>query len=234
MKYSVRVISEPYHYFEKDHKVRSLLSEIFSNQLRGYKTYHPEGICPISEYDFFTNHIAILNQANNEVLCSYKILELNVCLKYQKPFPLYSHLGENYPIHYKVIADWLSAHPNCGYNHSWTINPQLDKSTKKELVDITFALLANFYKSRGINNTIDLNVIPFKIHLIKEWMGNTYLNLPNIKVESYGDLLCCIMVNEGLNWSPEFRLVIERYKKLWESRKEFTPSDYMDEKKKAA
>lgn len=233
MNYSVRLISEPYHYYEKDNNVRLLMSDIFRNQLRGYKAYYPEGVCPISEYDFFTNHIAILDADSNEVICSFKIIELDVCKNYNKKFPLSLLLGEDFPEQNQAVETWLLSHPNTGYNHSWTIKPDLPKEIKKELGDITFALLAQFYIERNISNMIDVSIMPFKIHLTKEWMGNKYLKTPPFEVKEYGEKLGCLMVNEGLVFRDEFRFVINKYKKLWNSRIEYNPSNYIEEKKAA-
>ena len=226
MGYKIKIVSEPYHYYERDQEVQSLLTKIFCNQLLGYKAYYPVGICPISEYDFFTNHVAILDDNTSEVLCSYKITDLNICRLYGKEFPISSVIGDHLPEHKKVVGDWLNAHPNAGYNHSWTINPSIQKDQKKELVDITFAILASFYMDRSIMNIIDISIMPFKIHLIKEWMGNSYLEIPPFEVKEYDNKLGCIMVNEGLQFSSEFRFMIKKYSKLWEEREEFNPSDY--------
>lgn len=229
MSYIVKIISEPYEYYEKDESVQEFLSQIFCNQLRGYKAYYPSGICPISEYDFFTNHIAILDEETQRVLCSYKITDHATCRRYNKRLPITLVIGDHLPEHQKVVAQWLEKFPNSGYNHSWTIDPTLPKPQKKELVDITFAILAQFYIDRKIENIIDINVIPYKIHLIKEWMGNVYLDLPSFGVKEYNNQLSCLMVNEGLKFSEEFRFSIKKYEKLWLNRVEITASDYEDE-----
>ena len=234
MEYKVCVISEPYHYYDKSPEVREIMSEIFTNQLRGYKAYYPVGVCPINDFDFFTNHIAIVDPTTNQVLCSYKIIELETCEKYNKEFPLKTLLNNEFPVHEKAVNTWIQSHKSTGYNHGWTINPKLSNEQKKELVDITFAILASFYQERGIKNTIDISIMPFKIHLIKEWMGNKYLDIPPFEVREYGDKLGCIMVNEGLNFSDEFKFVISKYKDLWDSRVEYLPSDFSDEKEETA
>lgn len=223
MKYQIVVIKEPYRYYEVHKQTRQWLSEIFINQLKGYKEYYPKGVCPISEYDFFTNHIAIVDSQTDEVLCSYKIIKYSTCIEYQKKFPLFLLLGEDYPEHSKEVRSWLGTHINCGYNHSWTINPNLSKEVKKELVDLTFTTLASFYKNENIFNMIDVSITTFKIEKIKEWMGNKYLaGLAEIVVKDYGHEPGVIMINEGLKFSDEFQFAIRRKQELWDNRVEIS------------
>lgn len=230
MIFEVVLISEPYHYYEKCEITRTVLSQIFSNQLVGYKSYYPEGVCPISEYDFFTNHIAIRDKQTKEILCSYKIMEHKTCKKYDKPFPLFATLGVDHPESTQAVKKWMQGKVSIGYNHSWTIDPKLSKRIKKELVDITFATLALFYIEKKISNIIDISIVPFKIHHIKEWMGNTYLkNVPNFPVKEYGGLEGCIMVNEGLNFTEEFKKVIGRYRFLWNAKLEINNTQFVRE-----
>jgi hypothetical protein len=229
MNFEVVVISEPYHFYEKSEQTRIVLSKIFSNQLTGYKEYYPEGVCPISEYDFFTNHIAIRDRQTKEILCSYKVMEYKTCIKYKKQFPLFAVLGEEHPESTQAIRKWMQGKDAIGYNHSWTINPDLSKEVKKELNDITFATLALFYMENKITNIIDISIVPFRIHEIKEWMGNSYLkNVPSFPVKEYGGLKGCIMVNEGLVFTDEFKLVIDKYKFLWNAKVKLNKNNYME------
>ena len=233
MNYKIVVVSEPYHYYENCSETRDYLTQIFSNQLRGYKAYYENGVCPISEYDFFTNHIAILDRETDKVLCSYKIMSNETCLKYNKIFPLFKTLGEAFPEHTKIVRNWLEDKVSVGYNHSWTIDPSLSKDVKKELVDITFASLASFYREHKIMNIIDISIMPMKIHKIKEWMGNKYLaDLPPFMVEDYGNKLGCIMVNEGLVFSEEFTDSINKYRFLYNSKTDFSVQTFQEKTKK--
>lgn len=223
MSYKVYVISEPYHYYDKKPQVKSIMSEIFTNQLRGYKAYYPPGTCPINEYDFFTNHVAITDTDSGSVLCSFKVMELMTCKKYKKEFPISAVIGKQLDSHNEVVNKWLEAHPVTGYNHGWTMNPDMTKEQRKELVDIGAAMMAAFYRDRSIENVIDISIMPFKIHLLKEWMGNRYLDLPPFEVREYGNQLGCIMVNEGLKFSEAYNVVIDKYSNLWNERDEFKP-----------
>lgn len=235
MEYQVYVIEEPYRYYEKSSLTRKLLSDVFKNQLLGYKTYYPAGVCPIGEYDFFTNHIVLVDKISQEILLSFKMLKHTTCKQFHKNYPILSVLGEQNQLHYQEVLKWINKNPNSCYGHGWTMNPNIEKEKRKLLTNITFSLVANFLKSYKLKSHIDISIVPFKIHKIKEWMGNKYLkNLSTFPVAEYGNRDGVIMVNEGLVWSKEYQDVINSYTYLWKNRITISESNIDYEEKLAA
>lgn len=229
------VLFNPYDSYSKDSKVRTLLSDTFKLKFDGYKAYFPYGVMPVDHLDFISNHVIVCRKTENKMtpLAAWKSLTLDQCNKFKVPFPIAGHLLKDYEKEYKehieAIKYWLSDKPAeaTAYNFGFTVEPDLEKEMKSELIELGISLLYFYYCNynfssviHGVSNTFKLAHKHYKVGF-KDLSLNGK-NLCPVRTKAYNNVESCILHMDTSEIKNEYQMEVEsKYGQLWKDRLEY-------------
>ena len=246
-RYQIITIYNTYDLFDKNARVRSLLSDNWGMKLRGYSKYFPYGVLPIDHYDFLCHHILVLDKKQNKVIMGFKSLTKSNCELYGHKLPIKDHLImdniEHYQKHSLGIDQWII---NCerrgqdlAYSTGFTVEPSLAKEEKVFLTDLLFYLFYHFYTTYKIPNILQAISVRFKLDQRQTRIGFNYLNyeneqLPIIQTKKYDNVESYIMTLDDYGFGHEHIQDSMQVKDLWDNRIEFIGEQKLASSKKAA
>lgn len=242
------VLKCPYNTYRESEEIRSWLSMVFKMKLDGYMKYYPYGILPISDIDFIGDHILMCRYEDGKLVpvSGFKSIKYSVCEKFNIQFPVVQHkFGrdkdkfENYVSGIeKWMSDLINEKTDFAYNLSWTIQPELDKSTRNIVRELTFALMYFHYNQEGINNVINSTAALRGINAQEERMEMLYLKggdghtLGAFESPTFFGQPFYIMHTKKTGFGDLFKEDCKKYQSLWESR--IIIGDTVIEKKQVA
>jgi hypothetical protein len=237
--YQIFVFKRPYDYFHENTFARQLLCDTWALKLKGYRRYFPYGVLPIDHLDFVSNHIVCCRKdIKNDVyqpVMGVKNLTLETYQNFKLDFPIYKHLfcgeREKYHQHISAIQEWSkSSKPaDIAYSMGFTIDPDMDKAEKKELIDLGWAFFFLFYQEVGIKNVIHGVSKTFKLDQESSNIGFKYLQfqgqrLPSIKTESYNNVESEVMTLNLDEYNTFAKAkYLNKFSSLWDQRILFAP-----------
>lgn len=247
----VAIIDSPYDSFQNSKEVRDIMGRLWKLKLDGYKSHYPYGIMPISDVDYFANHIVICEEIQGELLpfASFKSITAARCKQVGIEFPIYDHMFRGCEVeaatHLKAtkswVADRVSEGRNVGYNASWTMCPRvlLDPELKLFMRELSTAMFYYYYTTNKIDNVIASASKTFKVNRLKEYMGFKYLESTGEALDAYpaktfGDAPFYIMHLAKEDYPEKFIENSEKLKHFWDDRLELGERASLTVLKKAA
>lgn len=199
MKKNIRivVIESPYDTYQHSKEVRDIMARTWKLKLDGYKSHYPYGIMPISDIDYFANHVIICEDIQGELMpfAASKSITTNKCRELGIDFPIFEHMFKGcettYPKHFEATQKWVSKlvskGENVGYNASWSMCPRvmLDSELKLLAREVSMAMYYFYYSSNGIKNIITSASKQFKVDRIQTEMGFNFLKYELETLEAY-------------------------------------------------
>ncbi len=187
-KYQFVVVQNPQEIIA-DEKVGKLFQRIINFKRTGYKEEYGEFVLPFDSSDFIATHLLMCEiQPNQDLLpvLGFKSVTLANCDSFRIPFPMLGMLEktEDPNNEYKsVINNILSqyrtrnAADKIAYNGSFTVHPRLrkNKTLMKNLWDVGFSMLGNYYVDEKIEHILAVCATKFKVHEKKEAAGWNYI-----------------------------------------------------------
>ncbi len=231
--YKFVVIESPYDHYEDCPSVRSFMGRLFQLKLAGYKSHYSYGIMPVSNVDFFANHIAFCRVTLDGLipLGAFKSISVSRCTSVGIEFPLYEHvLGDKTSARQKQAAKaWVNGktqeQQEVAYNASWTMCPSLmhDDEQRKIVRDASVAMLHLYYKSYPIDWVIAAASKKYKVHQLKENLGFNYLVdengvVPDFEISAFDDEPFYMMTLDTNVAQPPAIDRYSEYAALWEQR----------------
>ncbi len=247
----VAIIDSPYDTYQDSKEVRDVMARLWKLKLDGYKSHYPYGIMPISDVDYFANHIVICEEIQGELLpfASFKSITASRCRQVGIEFPIFEHMfrgcEELAATHFQATEDWLKSMVesgrNVGYNASWTMCPrvQLDPELKLFMRDLSTAMFYFYYTSNNVDNVIASASQTFKVNRLKEYMGFKYLqsegkDLDAYPAKTFGDAPFYIMHLAKEDYPAAFVENSHKLKHFWDERLELGEKSRFNAIKKAA
>ena len=183
----VVVIESPYDTYQDSKEVRDLMGRVWKMKLDGYKLHYPYGIMPVSEIDFFANHVILCEEIQGELFpfAGSRSISTTQCKKSRIEFPVIEHLFQSIskeaePL-LQATKNWINNKEKkneiIGYNSSWTMCPRvLESDHLKTLArDLSMAMYYYYYTSYNIPNIITAAASRFKVDRIQKEMGFEYV-----------------------------------------------------------
>lgn len=236
--YQIVVIQNPYDEFESNNFVRTILSNTWGMKLKGYKRYFPYGVLPNDHLDFIANHIIVCKKKYSELIpvMGIKNITPSCCKEFRIDFPIYQHLfkgrEKEFDQHISAVKDWVDSkkEEEVAYSMGFTVDPDLEKNEKKELLSFNWNLFYFYYTTYNIPNVIHGISKTFKLDEVQHEMGFKMLKfqgkeLDYIETKAYNNVQSYLMVLENNNFKKEFIAKSEHYRNLWETRIEINRHD---------
>lgn len=227
------VFIKPYDYFHKDTFARQLLCDTWAMKLNGYLEYFPYGVLPIDHLDFISNHIVLCQKEMQtdfyRPLMTVKNLKLATCHEFDLDFPIYKHLfckeREHYQSHIEAIEKWVesSSPENIAYSMGFTVEPNLSKEQKKELIELAWSFFYYFYTEYNIENVIHGVSKTFKLSEKSAAIGFKQLSLDgtqlsSIKTKSYNNVESEVMTLKLSDFNPFYQKKYACFQELWNQK----------------
>lgn len=150
---------------------RQLFSNMINTKLRGYKSYHEDGIMPIDTTDFIATHLIISNKLNpfEEIYMSYKSCSYKTCEKYNISFPFmtilekYSH-PDCFNKMNQILEDCKSKNEDLSYDTGWTINPNIKGNKELQIVlkEMVATFVTNHHPLYNVPHWVTLGICKVK------------------------------------------------------------------------
>ena len=234
-KVRIVILKKPYDTYRESQFTRDLLSKIFQLKLTGYQQHYPYGILPISDIDFIADHIVICLESENKELTpisGFKSVRNSVCKQFNLPFPIVAHKYgrevEKFSDYVSGIHAWMNdlelKKSEFAYNASWTIQPNLDKSVRNLVRELTYSLVCLYYTTEKIDYMINSTAALHAVNINEERMGMHYLKdsagnkLSSFKSPTFFDQPFFIMHTIEGGFSAEFLEYSQKFKQLWDDR----------------
>lgn len=231
----VVVIESPYDSYQDSKEVRELMARVWKLKLDGYKSHYPYGIMPISDVDYFANHVVICEEVQGELMpfAASKSITTQKCREVGIDFPIFEHMfkgcEKTYAAHFEATQKWVARKEakgeNVGYNASWSMCPrvQLDPEIKLFAREVSMAMYYYYYSSNNIPNIITSASKQFKVDRIQKEMGFDYLAnelapLDSYPAKSFKDAHFYIMHLENGAFPAEFATKAQAMKSFWDER----------------
>lgn len=237
MKKNIRVvvIESPYDTYQSSKEVRDIMARTWKLKLDGYKSHYPYGIMPISDVDYFANHVVICEEIQGELMpfAASKSITTDKCRELGIDFPIFEHMfkgcEKTYPKHFEATQKWVarkvSKGENVGYNASWSMCPRVMQDSELKLLarEVSMAMYYFYYNSNGIKNIITSASKQFKVDRIQTEMGFDFLKnelepLEAYPAKSFKDAEFYIMHLSNGAFPPAFVEKALTLKSLWDDR----------------
>jgi hypothetical protein len=215
--------------------VHDLFPRIIHLKTTGYRHEYGQYVLPFDSSDFIASHLLLCRVDHVEGLLpvlGFKSVTLKVCDDYRIPFPMLGMLESNHHEthdHKGWILNLMNQYRERGlsgklaYNGSFTIHPKFreDKNSMKDLWDITFSLLTNYYIEYNIDHVVAICATKFNVHKKKEQLGWNYVSGRNgplnaYKCKSLIDSSFIPMELDGVRIKSE--VPSSKFKDMWEKR----------------
>lgn len=247
----VAIVDSPYDSFQDSKEIRELMGRLWKLKLDGYKSHYPYGIMPISDVDYFANHIVICEEIQGELLpfASFKSITVARCRQVGIEFPIFDHMfrgcEREAATHYEATKEWvrstIDSGRSVGYNASWTMCPRvsLDPELKLFMRELSTAMFYFYYTSQKVDNIIASASKTFKVNRLKEYMGFKYLSSAGEDLDAYpaktfGGAPFYIMHLAKEDYPEQFIESSMKLKNFWDDRLELGGKFKLSAVKKAA
>ncbi|MBC7711796.1 MAG: hypothetical protein H7177_00555 [Rhizobacter sp.] len=150
---------------------RKIFSNMINTKLRGYKSYHEDGVMPVDTTDFIATHLIIANKNNpfEEIYMSYKSCSYQTCEKYNIPFPFmailknYAH-KDCYEKMSQTMEECRFKNEDLSYDTGWTINPDIkgDKELQIILKEMVTTFVTNHHPQYNVPHWVTLGICKVK------------------------------------------------------------------------
>ena len=126
-KLKIVIVKNFYSQIGKIPLLNHLFLEILKTKREGYLTKHSHHFLPVNTYDFIAYHVAFLDEANQQVVLTAKIVSYRDCLYYRLPFPvldvgpLFNQVQKNEVM--RIIDQRINLGLDVSYSGGWSVNP---------------------------------------------------------------------------------------------------------------
>jgi hypothetical protein len=178
--------------------VREIFPKVIDLKTTGYRQEYDKHVLPFDSSDFIASHLLLCEKGTKGELIpvlGFKSVTLEKCDAHRISFPMFGMLenettNEPYKAVLKTILDqhrYDGTSAKIAYNGSFTVLPRLreNKVLMKELWDITFSLLTNYYSEYDIDHVVAICSTKFNVHKKKESLGWNFIQGPSGLLEPY-------------------------------------------------
>ena len=228
------IIDNPYDCMA-DSSARDLWAKIMALKIAGYRSEYPYGVLPVDTSDFYSTHMALFVQHENEglkpiLVCKNISLERHELFSAEE-FMLVDHFKKaNAPAHLQAIRDTVEVAKKSGKNlhyfGSYTTDPEIrgDKVFSILLKELFLALHVNFHIAYGVEISACAGAKKFKVDKMLEVWGYGKLKLRGEELPDYRP--ACIFGGDATFFQTErfsdyAYSIAHKYKALWDARLHF-------------
>lgn len=192
-----------------------------------------KSVLPFDHTDFIGNHILLLNEDDQILLC-YKVISFKACTQYGKNFAAaapFNHVSNHYCQIMELTRRAERERKELIYCSAFTINPSIrdDLDTSLLVHKIFHSIVLNYYSEYKVGYMMVLANIDFNTDTTFKKMGMFPLHgLEAITLRSFGDSRIQIFLSEG-SFSKKSKKLAKKYKNLWKERKIIDQDFYLDE-----
>ena len=225
-KFRVIIIDYPIYAFE-DKFCANILGKALHMKHTGYVATYGEKILPMDKTDFFSTHIMLCEELNNELIpvIIYKATPYDRCLHYGVEFPalniLKSDGHEESIIEINKILTNLEDPGLISFDSSWAQNLDYrftkDSQLKNNLREITMMFAVKHHEEFKLPHMMTLGVVKVKTDQFFERIGLKKLpgrSLFNLRSLNNSEVI--IFHNDA--FSDEALIMAEKFKELWENK----------------
>lgn len=248
-KYKFVVLRCPYELTEYT-QVQKLLPALIHFKTTGYRKEYDQHVLPFDTSDFIASHLLMCETAPDGGLTpvlGMKSVTLKKCDDHRILFPMLGMLEslDGTDEHKATVSDLMNSYRAAGrtaklaYNGSFTIHPRLreDKALMKNLWEIAFTLMTNYYIAYEIDHVIAVCATQFNVHRKKELHGWNFIpsasGMPLGQYQSKSLFGASLIPMELTDVARKGKETSEKFRSLWDERITFDLEGLKQEKKAA-
>lgn len=227
-----------------DSFTQNMFMKFVEMKLKGYQRDHSDRVLPLGATDFIGQLVILckVNGNNLDPMMVFKATSSDLCREFKIPYEMYSLFVDETTLGHKnalslILDSARGRNINVGYISSWTTHPSVrnDLELKKEIKDISTALIFNHYSTYGMPEVFAGGALRFKVNEFLTNMGFVPLEaegkiLPPIECPFLAGEKTAIMYLNQFSFAA--RSMGKKYQSLWDSR--LTIGDHQDLQKKAS
>lgn len=201
--------------------VRTFFSRILHQRVIAYQNRYQENLFPFGIEDFVCQHVSVEVAHTEQILGSFKYINLKTCRQFDIPFPLMSTLqkrnctGPLYQVE-KKMSELEEQQKNIAYIGALNVAPQLKQNPerRKQVKNMLAAGIVHCANRDRADSILVTGSIPNGSHLFINWLGFQQFSDEPVVVSSIGRTTAYIM--EWENWSKAALENAKKYSSEWE------------------
>ncbi len=228
MNYKVKII---YNYSEiyENEDCHNDFMKILKIKKAGYDSKHNGTYFPLDRDDFFGIHVLILNEENDDIIFTFKVIPYSYCQKFSNiTFPLLEYaLDSKDPAAIREIENFMNEmklkNHDFSYSGGWVMNPAYkNKGLSKELRELYTGVHLMLHKRLNLKAMTGVGILEMgTLDFFKNSWGVEEFAIPYLNISRMPNYHIALVYQHIDKVTFFKKNMAKRYEDIWSQRFEF-------------